>query len=276
MGKHNMLSYSKPYLRWAGGKSWLIKYIPKLFPQLNFMNYHEPFLGSGAVFFSIASDKLSYLSDINFNLIQTYKCLKENPKNIISILKSFKNEEEFYYKIRNTKFSDPFEISAQFIFLNQTSFNGLYRVNLKGLYNVPYGFRTKDFLNENILYQSSQKLQNAELLVGDFSMVKNNVKKGDLVFLDPPYTVSHNNNGFIKYNEKLFSIHDQYRLSELILDIRKTKAQYILTNAFHKDIKNIFDNGDRIIEINRASLIGGINAKRGQITEYIFTNIQGS
>ncbi len=106
-------------------------------------------------------------------------------------------------------------------------------------------------------------------------MVKNNVKKGDLVFLDPPYTVSHNNNGFIKYNEKLFSIHDQYRLSELILDIRKTKAQYILTNAFHKDIKNIFDNGDRIIEINRASLIGGINAKRGQITEYILLIFKG-
>jgi len=166
--------------------------------------------------------------------------------------------------------------AARFIYLNQTSFNGIYRVNLDGKYNVPYGYRKKDFLEADKLRLISSKLKNTILFHGDFFQVKENIKKGDLVFLDPPYTVSHNDNGFIKYNQKIFSLEDQQRLSLLIDFIKMKGAYYVLTNAAHKKIEDIFNKGDLMFKLNRASLVGGTNAKRGKVTEYIFTNINSN
>lgn len=222
---------------------------------------------------SINPTQRAFLSDLNKDLIETYSALKSNPERVIKILKTYKNDETFYYELRGSKFDDPICQAAQFIYLNQTSFNGIYRVNLKGKYNVPFGYRTKDFLEEDKLRLASQRLQRAQLDSGDFELIKPNVKKRDLVFLDPPYTVSHNDNGFIKYNQKLFSLEDQQRLSKLIDYIKKRDAYYILTNAAHETIEQIFEKGDRLIEMNRASLIGGFNAERGQTKEYVFTNI---
>ena len=116
-------------------------------------------------------------------------------------------------------------------------------------------------------------LQRAIIQHGDFDLVRGNLQPNDLVFLDPPYTVSHNDNGFIKYNQKIFSLEDQIRLSELILHIKEVEAYYIMTNAAHNTIREIFDNGDIPVELGRASLIGGRNAKRGQTSELLFTNI---
>lgn len=266
---------SKPFLRWAGGKSWLIKYLDSLIPPNGYKNYHEPFLGGGSIFFSINSHN-AYLSDLNEELIVTYNALKNDPEGIIKILKKYNNTEEFYYRIRDNQFSKPLELAARFIYLNQTSFNGIYRVNLKGQYNVPYGYRKKDFLDAELLRSVSKKLRNASIFHSDFSKTKNNIRKGDLVFLDPPYTVSHNNNGFIKYNQKLFSLEDQYRLSEFIDFIKSKNAYYILTNAAHKTVEEIFDKDDRKIKLNRANIIGGQKAERGIISEFIFTNVENA
>lgn len=262
----------KPFLRWAGGKSWLIKHLEYLIGDLKYNNYHEPFLGGGSVFLAINPKKKSYLSDLNADLIKTYQELRRRPLLVINELKQYKNTEEFYYHLRESYYDDPIKIAARFIYLNQTSFNGIYRVNLKGKYNVPYGFRKKNFLEAEKLLSVSERLQSTYLMDGDFGNVKNNLSEKDLVFLDPPYTVSHNNNGFIKYNQKLFSIEDQYRLSELIDFIKSKNAYYILTNAAHFKVKEIFDKGDTILEKQRANLIGGLNAERGQTTELIFTN----
>lgn len=264
---------TKPFLRWAGGKTWLVKHLNNFIPRNGFNNYHEPFLGGGSVFFAVSEGKKAFLSDLNSELINTYSTLKEDPEGIINTLKKFKNTKEFYYKIRKAQFSNKANLAARFIFLNQTSFNGIYRVNLKGKYNVPYGNRKKKFLEADKLRLVSKALKNATLRIGDFSNSIHEVKENDLIFLDPPYTVSHNHNGFIKYNQKLFSLDDQYRLSEFIDKIKDKGAHYILTNAAHKTIKEIFDKGDRLIEGKRASLIGGVNAKRGETKEYIFTNI---
>jgi DNA adenine methylase len=266
----------KPFLRWAGGKTWLIKHFHNLFPGLKYSSYHEPFLGSGALFFFLQHKKTAYLSDLNPELIDTYFALKEDIEKVISELKKFKNTKEEYYKIRDLKFKRDFKNAARFIYLNQTSFNGIYRVNLKGIYNVPYGFRRKNFFEPENLRIVSMRLQNAVLKNSDFSVVKLHLKKGDLVFLDPPYTVTHNNNGFIKYNQKLFSLDDQYRLSALIDFIEKKQAYYILTNAAHSKVEEIFEKGHRKIILKRASLIGGINAKRGHYSELIFSNLNCS
>lgn len=263
-----------PFLRWAGGKNWLVKHLDSLIPQNGFNNYHEPFLGGASIFLSLQPQKESYLSDLNKDLIDTYVSVKNDPKKIIQVLKTFKNTEKFYYFLRDKTYQDPIERAAQFVFLNQTSFNGIYRVNLKGIYNVPYGHRTKDFLQSEVLHLVSNSLRKATLFHGDFSESQQNIKRNDLVFLDPPYTVSHNDNGFIKYNQKLFSLGDQQRLSELIDFIKREGAFYLLTNAAHTTIIEIFEKGDSLIPLNRANLIGGTNAKRGHTTEYIFTNLK--
>lgn len=262
---------SKPILRWAGGKTWLIKHLSNI-KNSDFRNYHEPFLGGAATFFYLEPNAEAYLSDLNGELIETYQSIKENALEVIEILSGFKNTEDFYYDIRGKKYSRAIDRAARFIYLNQTSFNGIYRVNLKGVYNVPFGFRTKAFLDPQNLLDAQRALANAHLRQCDFYDILENVKERDLVFLDPPYTVSHNNNGFIKYNERIFSLDDQKRLSRLIDDIKEKGAYYILTNAAHKTIDEIFEKGDRKIVMNRASLIGGVNSQRGQTSEFVFTN----
>lgn len=266
--------YAKPFLRWAGGKSWLVKQLDSIIGDHKFNGYHEPFLGGGSIFFYLAPTGKTYLSDLNSELIDTYKAIKTDPEGVISYLEKYVNSPDEYYRIRSLCPDTLEETAARFIYLNQTSFNGIYRVNIKGEYNVPYGHRTKNFLEADKLRFASKVLQSATLQAGDFDCVRTHIGPGDLVFLDPPYTVSHNHNGFIKYNQKLFSLADQRRLKTLIDFIKAQGAYYILTNAAHATIYEIFyEESDRCLELSRASLIGGENARRGQIQEYIFTNL---
>ncbi|MCM3701917.1 Dam family site-specific DNA-(adenine-N6)-methyltransferase [Paenibacillus macerans] len=275
MSKVSTGTVTKPFLRWAGGKTWLIKFLSQILGDTNFRQYHEPFLGGGSIFFTLSPKKESFLSDLNQELVDTYQSIKDNPSAVIDTLRLYENTPEFYYKIRSQIPVNYFEKAARFIYLNQTSFNGIYRVNQRGEYNVPFGYRSKNFLEEDKLIAASKSLQNATITCGDFTCNKMKIQEGDLIFLDPPYTVSHNNNGFIKYNQKLFSIEDQKRLSKFINFIKNKGAYYILTNAAHQTIKDLFEKGDTRLELSRASLIGGDNAKRGKVYEYIFTNIPG-
>jgi DNA adenine methylase len=263
----------KPFLRWAGGKSWLIKHLSNFLPKDGFSNYHEPFLGGGSVFFHLKPNK-AILSDLNKELIDTYIQVKINVESVIDELSKFDNTESLYYEIRSNDYLDKAKQAAKFIFLNQTSFNGIYRVNLKGKYNVPYGYRNVRFFDPENLRSISKSLSKAELYHSDFSKTIHNIKENDLVFLDPPYTVTHNYNGFIKYNKKLFDLESQIALSKYIDEIKNKKAYYILTNAAHQEIEKIFrKDNDKIIEMSRASLIGGKNAKRGKYGEFVITNI---
>lgn len=267
----------EPFVRWAGGKTWLISYIPQILGDLHFEHYHEPFLGGGAIFFSLEHRKKAYLSDANPRLINTYLQVRDNPEELIEYFIEMTNDEASYYRIRED-FCDENspENAARFLFLNQTSFNGLFRVNREGRYNVPYGFRNNWAYDPNRIRSASEKLRNTRISVGDFETNKYRIKENDLVFLDPPYTVSHNNNGFIAYNQKLFSLEDQQRLKRFIEYIKRKGAYYILTNAAHETIREIFlTSGDRLITLQRNSLIGGKNASRSAISEYIFTNIPG-
>lgn len=262
----------QPFLRWAGGKRWLVKSLDQFLPESGFNNYHEPFLGGGSIFFHL-KPQTAFLSDLNSELIETYIEVRDNVEAVIVELSKFKNLKDEYYKIRSSNFRKSAKRAARFIYLNQTSFNGIYRVNLDGQYNVPFGYRKKNFFEPDVLRSASQALLNTKIETGDFTNCLDNVSKGDLVFLDPPYTISHNNNGFLKYNQKLFGIEDQYRLAKLITEINGKGAYYILTNAAHYKVREIFHKNNGVVEIKRASLIGGINAKRGKYSEYIFTNV---
>lgn len=262
----------KPFLRWAGGKNWLRKEIHKFIPRY-FNNYHEPFLGGASVFFFIKPPGKSFLSDSNENLVNTYCEIRDNVNEVIRALKCFKNTKEDYYSIRNEFFESSAEKAAKFIYLNRTGFNGIYRVNTKGEYNVPYGHKEyKKLFDFDLLRNVSLILQNVKLSHCDFEVTIKKIKKNDLVFLDPPYTITGNKNGFIKYNKKLFSYEDQIRLATYISELVKKEAFYILTNAFHPEIKKLFGKVDKPLIVTRANVIGGSNAKRGTIKEYIFTN----
>lgn len=263
----------KPFLRWAGGKNWLLKYFEKPLKDFKFNNYHEPFLGGASVFLFIKPKNRSYLSDINPELIKAYRAVKGDVENLISELKKCKNTKTYYYDIRDSELKSKVRKAAKFIFLNQTSFNGIYRVNLDGVYNVPYGYRDKDFLDAENLRAVSKRLNRTKFSTCSFNKTLKNIKKGDLVFLDPPYTVSHNNNGFIKYNRKLFKLEDQTNLAKFIKSIKSKGAYFILTNAAHEKIDEIFGGLGRKVKLTRASLIGGTDAHRGDVSEYLFTNV---
>lgn len=266
----------KPFLRWAGGKTWLTNHMNELLPK-TINNYYEPFLGGGSMFFYLKSKGLingkCYLSDSNEELINAYKVLKSNPKELFELLKVQKNNENEYYRIRNTEFSTNIERASRFIYLNKTSFNGIYRVNKNGKYNVPFGHRKLEKLyNFEQLDKTSKSLKNCFFSVMDFKKVVTKVKEGDLVFFDPPYTVAHENNGFIQYNQSLFSWDNQIELSKLLLVIKEKKASFILTNACHTSIEEIYNDKGKKTILSRASTIGGIGANRTTYKELIYTN----
>jgi DNA adenine methylase len=150
-----------PFLRWVGGKTRFLKHLSIIIKNFRFNNYFEPFLGGGAVFFFLRPKKRAFLSDINSDLIDTYMEVKKNPKAVIDLLMNYENTEEFYYFLRSRNPSNTVEKAARFIYLNQTSYNGLYRVNKMGKYNVPYGFRKNLKIHPERIIAASNALKNA-------------------------------------------------------------------------------------------------------------------
>lgn len=263
---------TRPFIKWAGGKRWLTKSISNLIPE-KFGNYHEPFLGGGALYFSIKPAKTAFLSDINKDLINTYLQIKSNPELILDIIDTFKNSEIDYYNLRDSKSDDDIFNAAKFIFINKICYNGMFRVNSKGVFNVPYGHNQNvNIYNRESILSDHKLLKNSVLQVMDFEDSLIYINAHDLVILDPPYTVAHKNNGFIEYNQKLFSWDDQERLADFINLIKQKNAYYVLTNAAHDSIENLFSKLGKKIEINRSSTITSKIENRKIISEFIFTN----
>lgn len=273
--EENTAIKASPFLRWTGSKKWLVsgeidRYLPK-----SFNNYHEPFLGSAAVFFHLKPEKNIFLSDLNEDLINTYLQLRDNVEAVIKHLKTFENSEREYYRIRAMKCRADYARAAKFIYLNRTSFNGIYRVNPSGNYNVPYGRRKKvDVVTEANLRRVNSILQNTSVSHGDFYKTMEFVSPQDLVYLDPPYTIAHENNGFIEYNSKLFSWEDQERLARMALEIDRAGAYFILSNAAHISIRKLYREIGTITSISRYSKVGGRNKTRGVFNELLITNIR--
>ena len=207
-----MRRISRPsrFLKWAGGKRWLAPRIRKLIPQ-TYNRYIEPFLGSGATFFALEPKESKSLSDINVDLINSYVAVRDHWHRVQRLLEVHhaSHDEEYYYLVRDTRFRGPVQRAAQFIYLNRTCWNGLYRVNLRGRFNVPIGTKSAVVMDTDDFEWTSSLLETAILSCCDFESTIDLASKNDFIFVDPPYTVRHNMNGFIKYNEKLFSWADQ-------------------------------------------------------------------
>lgn len=264
-------------LRWVGGKRWLIPKLKKLVGNTEIAAYHEPFLGGASVFLALGPFSAAYLSDTNVELISTFEAIRDHPTRVANKAREYARDEDTYYEVRASIPGGAIESAARFLYLNHTSFNGIYRVNLAGVYNVPFGKeRIAHIPTPEQLREVSSRLEEAALRAGDFVECIDQVNAGDLVFLDPPYTVAHNENGFVKYNQRLFSFEDQRRLSELVDKIKERKAHYILANAAHDSIIELFDKGDTLIETSRRNSVGGTNAVRGSAKEYLFTNLESA
>lgn len=234
-----------------------------------FGRYWEPFLGGGAVFFALNPATAS-LSDKNEELIETYSVVRDEPEKLIQKLRRMRNSEDEYYRIRAKRPDDCVARAARFIYLSTLAFNGIHRYNLRGEFNVPYGFKTHlEVCDSQQILGCSARLNRKTLRHGDFEAILAGSKEGDLVYLDPPYTVAHNNNGFVKYNASIFSWQDQKRLADAAKAARKKGCYVIVSNADHSCVRELY-RGFRCEVIKRYSIMASKSEFRKPITESLF------
>jgi DNA adenine methylase len=233
----------KPFVKWAGGKRQLIKVLTNNLPP-SYNRYIEPFVGGGALLFEVLPYK-AIINDINTELINAYTVIKDDIDALIEDLKKHKNEEEYYYKIRSL---DPEKLSAverasRFIYLNKTCFNGLYRENSKGKFNVPFGkYKNPKILDEENLRAVSEYLNTAEISILnlDYKEVCKLAKKGDFVYLDPPYYPISKSSSFTKYHKLDFTERDQMELTEVFRELDRKGCYVMLSNSNTKFIKELY------------------------------------
>lgn len=264
----------RPFLKWTGGKQWLATVAPglRLVPEDWQGRYYEPFLGGGSVFFSLGVDD-ALLSDANEELIEAYRGVKESPEDVIAALNGYPHDQSFFEAMRNRKPRTPHTKAARMIYLNKTAFNGMYRVNRRGQFNVPFGrYKNPMICPADRIRQASVALQNAQLVVGDFEDSLAEASAGALVYLDPPYITGHRNNGFLKYNAALFSWEDQQRLARLAVELADRGAVVMVSNSDHDEVTSLY-SGFRKYAITRNTLIGGVGSERGPTREALLSSV---
>lgn len=265
--QHNRL---RPFLRWAGSKQKLLKDILPLVPA-KFGRYYEPFLGSGALFFALRP-KRATVSDVSSEVIGTWKAVRDDCDYICSYLAPLKPSKDLFYEIRSDRASAYPARAAEFLYLNKTCWNGLYRVNSRGEFNVPYGApKTDHIFDEDNVRRCSNFLNGSGITIRkcDFEASVSRAKFGDLVFFDPPYVTKHNFNGFRDYNENLFSWGDQVRLSKLAAKLVEKGVHVIVSNADHDSVRELYKEFG-YYSLQRTSTLASDTTKRGRVSEAIF------
>lgn len=231
-----------PFLKWAGGKTQLLPHLSKYIP-LKFGKYIEPFLGGGALFFFLQPSK-SILSDSNEELINCFKIVQNNVDQLIQILKTYKNTEEFYYQIREQNINklSPIERAARFIFLNRTCYNGLYRVNKEGKFNVPYGnYKNPTICDVPKLLRAHNALKGAKIIYGDYKQVlREFAKPGDFIYLDPPYYPVSKYSDFKRFTKEFFYEEDHVELAGEFRRLIEIGCFVILTNSNCEFVRELY------------------------------------
>ena len=236
--------------------------------------YIEPFLGGGAVFFHIRP-RWSLLNDLNAELISTYITLRDQPSDVRRHLMIHQRNHcySYYYYIRNQSPRNPATRAARFIYLNRTCFNGIYRVNKQGNFNVPIGSREMVISPADDFEAVSKMLKLSVLTTFDFSSSIDNSGDGDFIYVDPPYTVRHNNNNFLKYNERIFSWSDQKRPADCLQQASQRGAGILISNADHQSIRELYRARRwKIHSVERLSRIASSPKYRKPTTELVISN----
>ncbi|MEH2287763.1 DNA adenine methylase [Nostoc sp.] len=267
----------RPFLKWAGGKNRLIQqYIP-YFPK-SYKNYYEPFLGGGAVFFYLQPNA-AILTDINAELINTYCCVRDRVEELISLLKEHKirHDKDYYYSIRNNSGGSDIEKAARLIYLNKTCFNGLYRVNSQGKFNVPLGrYNNPNICAEILLKSASETLFHAEIKQADFTEVLNHATSSDdFVFFDPPYHPISDTSYFTAYSQNCFSKKDQELLRDVCAELASRGVKVMICNSNSEFIRKIYSEIN--FETYKIKAVRSINSNiknRGMIDELLITSFK--
>ncbi|MDW7641913.1 MAG: DNA methyltransferase [Nitrosarchaeum sp.] len=273
----------KPFVKWAGGKRQLIPILNQNLPE-SFGTYFEPFLGGGALLFHILTDKFSQkcsISDLNSDLVLAYTTIRDRIDSLIISLKNHeknyqKDSESYFYSIRESNPRSEIEKTSRLIFLNRTCFNGLYRVNSKGKFNVPLGrYSNPNIVNEENIRAVSQILQSSRISIKcrDFEAVLRDAKKGDLVYFDPPYQPVSATANFTSYTTKNFTYDDLTRLAELCLKLDSRGCKVLLSNSDSKEVADIFvKNPWNITRIKANRSINSNSNKRSGHFELLIKN----
>ena len=296
--KNEMTSTAKPFVKWAGGKTQLLSEIRRKYPE-RIEKYCEPFVGGGAVLFDVLSTfnpKEVLINDINAELINTYHQIKTNSEPLISQLSALQQQykelseedrkalffakRERYNSLKiNGNEVENLEKAALFIFINKTCFNGLYRVNSKGLFNVPFNNAKNPLIcDEENLRACSSVLQNVKMTTGDYSLCKDFIDKNTFVYIDPPYRPLNQTSAFTSYSENDFSDVQQIELGKFIDGISEKKATVVASNSDPKNVDsndNFFDDLYSHFKIERVYASRAINSKgskRGKISELLVAN----
>ena len=263
-----------PFVKWAGGKRAIIDDLVKHLPN-TFTTYYEPFMGGAALYFEIQTRlERAYLSDVNLDLVITFAVVKKAPKLLIAKLEEHarKDSDEYYYKIRSQfDLQEPIEIAARFIYLNKTCYNGLYRVNKKGEFNVPRGSANNPNIiqRENII-ASSKALQKAVLEYHEFDTIKPN--PGDFVYFDPPYHPA-DSTSFTKYTKLDFSEKDQQRLRDFAVQLNRQGVNIMLSNSDTQFIRSLYNaNFWNTDTVQAPRMVNCKSDGRGAVSELLITN----
>lgn len=260
------------FLKWAGGKNWFVRNQRHRIPQ-QYNRYIDPFLGGGSLFFFLEPQQ-AILNDINAELIKTFRAIQNDWQGVERQLRvhARNHNNDYYYRIRAMRPRTDVTTAARMIYLNRTCFNGIYRVNRRGQFNVPIGTHNNVILATDQLQQRSQIIQHAQLMCGDFEQVIDMALRDDFLFCDPPYAVLDNEQRFVGYTRQTFDWNDQIRLSHAIERARQRGVKIIITNVNHPDVRGFYqNNGYMLEEVTRYSSISGMADGRQQYSELIIS-----
>lgn len=268
---------AKPFVKWVGGKRQLLSQFRDLYPKKfdsNTSVYHEPFVGGGAVFFDLLP-RNAVLSDWNNELITTYQVIKNSVEDLIKELHSYPHYKEFFLALRAKDVAglEPVEVAGRFIYLNRTCFNGLYRVNRSGRFNVPFGvYKNPKICDEENLRAVSVALRKVEILRSDYKGVLSRAKKGDFVYFDPPYYPVNRTSNFTSYTAEGFLEEEQIRLRDTFIELAKMGCFVMLSNSDTPFIRELYEGcfeGVRVYTVFAGRAINSNGLKRGKVSEVV-------
>lgn len=257
---------ARPILKWAGGKTQLLEELNAKSPK-RYNRYIEPFVGGGALFFDLRP-QAAVLGDSNPELVNLYQCVKSNHQEVLDYLVGFKNCEDFFYKIRALRFEklEPAYAAARTIYLNRTCYNGLYRVNRKGEFNVPFGrYKNPAICQPDVLEAAAMALADAEIVLGDYkSVLRKHARSGDFVFLDPPYLPITEYADFKRYTKEQFYEEDHRELAAEVLRLQKLGCHVVLTNSNHPLVHELYDGLDIEVVSTRRNISSRSSTRKGE------------
>ncbi len=260
------IAQAKPFLKWAGGKTQLLDELISKVPR-DYGRYIEPFIGGGAMFFAMQPHS-GVIADSNPELVNVYKSLANNVEAVMAHLKTFENNQEEFYKIRALKFSDLDKeyAAARTIYLNRTCFNGLYRVNKQGHFNVPFGrYKNPKICNKETLMAASNALQNMKIIHGDYKDILNKTaQRGDFVFLDPPYLPVSKYSDFQRYTKEQFYEEDHRELADEVKRLQKIGCYVVLTNSNHPLVHELYESYEVKVVSTRRNISSKAKTRTGE------------